>query len=108
MAAKMTLEEAQAIFGIYGRVIDEADLVDAAQMRGVDGELATLRVKVMQLMEERPQEIALMLRGMEMIVRTAAARYRMSERRTDDLAQALAAAAKHFGDQLAPQGFGDV
>lgn len=83
----------------YARVVDEAELREATDLQGVDQELALLRVKLREQIDANPKDLALMLKSVDSIVRAVSARYRMSAKRTDDLANALRA----VGDAVSSQ-----
>ncbi len=93
----------------YRSVVGTAEeLIDAAGVEGIDQEVALLRVKLRDQLKERPQDYALMLKGLELLVRAVSSRYRMSPKRTDDLAQHLAATVRSLGEQFYPERFADV
>jgi hypothetical protein len=82
----------------YRSVVDDAaELIEADEIQGVDRELSLLRVKFRDEMDANrmtmtdPEQYALMLKSVETIVRTVAARYRMSTRKSEDLAQSIGA-----------------
>ncbi len=92
----------------YGPVSDPEALAEAAQVEGVDDELAELRVRLRELIDERPVNYELMLKSVGMIVRAAGARYRMSAQSKEELASAMAAVIQGVGVQLFPEEGGDV
>lgn len=92
----------------YASVIDEAELAEASATSGLDSELAMMRVQLRTRLREQPEEYALILKSMELIVRTVAARYRMNGKRADELGETFALAVKQMGEQLLPEHFADV
>ena len=92
----------------YASVLDEADLIEAAKVEGVDDELAALRVRLKNMLKERPEDYELMLKGAQLIVRAAGARYRMSAQSKDELGSAIAGVIRGVGVQLFPEDDGDV
>jgi hypothetical protein len=86
----------------YVSVLDEAELMAALEVEGVDDELAALRVQLKALLRERPEDFELMLKGVQTIVRAAGTRYRISAKSKDDLAEAMAAVVSGVGVQLFP------
>lgn len=50
----------------------------AASVEGLDDEVALLRVLVRRELEANPDDVALVLRGITLLVRAVAARYRLS------------------------------
>ncbi|MHB8377056.1 MAG: hypothetical protein ACYDEB_08890 [Dehalococcoidia bacterium] len=89
-------------------VEDAAALVEAAEVTGVDEELALLRVKLREHLRERPQDYELLLKGVRLIAHVVAARYRMSPARADELAGTLADTIRLVGGQFFPERFGEV
>lgn len=61
-----------------------------------------LRVKLRQMLAERPEDLPLMLRGTELIVRAVGARHRMSPQRRDELVDHLRGVIDSLADQLLP------
>ena len=92
----------------YASVLDEAELLAALQLEGVDEELAILRMRLKRLIKERPEDYELMLKSAQMIVRAAGARYRMSAKSKDELGSAIAAIVDGVGVQLFPEEAFDV
>lgn len=92
-----------AVRQFYASVVDEASLVEAREVEGIDEELALLRVRLRTLIEERPQDYALMLRGVALIAKAVSARYRMSAKSKADLASSLAAVLEQVGAQFYPE-----
>ncbi len=92
----------------YGRVSDAQALAEAAQVEGVDDELAELRVRLRELIGQQPENFELIAKGVGMIVRAAGARYRMSAKSKEELASAIGAVIEGVGVQLMPEEEGDV
>jgi hypothetical protein len=65
---------------------DRDDLAEAASMRGLDQEIAVLRVRVRRLLSERPDDVALAVRSIDLLVRAVAASARIA---SDDSHEAL-------------------
>ena len=86
--------------GFYGRALSEAERVllpQAAEVQGLDQEIALLRVKLATVMQEHPQNLPLMLRGVELLVRAVSAEYRLSRKSQDNLAAAIDGVLKELG-----------
>ena len=96
-------EEKPALKPFYGSVLDEAELISAMAREGIDDEVAALRVRLTHFMKEHPDDMELMLKGMSVLVRAAAARYRMSAQSKSELAESLAAVVSQMGAQLFPE-----
>jgi hypothetical protein len=92
----------------YSAALDEAEQIDAHCIDGVDEELALLRDKLHRLVQERPEEHVLMLKSVEMIVRTVAARYRMSPKRIQEMDDSMMAVLTQVSDAVTPMRFRDV
>lgn len=89
----------------YRHALSEAeqlDLARAQEVEGLDDEIALLRVRLKRALEERPEDLQLLVRGIDLLVRAVAARYRLSPRARRDLADNLAAVLNSLGDQLLP------
>jgi hypothetical protein len=87
----------------YAPVSDEQALAEAARVEGVDDELAELRVRLRSLIRNQPESFELILKGMAMIVRAAGARYRMSAKSKEELADAIGGVIHGVGVQLFPE-----
>jgi hypothetical protein len=78
------------------------------EIEGVDEELAILRLQLEALLKERPDDFPLLIKGIELIARVVAARYRMSAKSKEELADAVAATLTAVGQQFFPERFDDV
>ncbi len=89
--------------GFYGRALSEAERVllpQAAEVQGLEQEIALLRVKLATVVQEHPQNLPLMLRGVELLVRAVSAEYRLSRKSQDNLAAAIDGVLKEIGASL--------
>lgn len=78
--------------GFYGKALDEADrddLADAAQVEGLDDEVAVLRLMLRHLLQEHPDEFKLQLDTVDMLVKTLHARYQLSNEQKNRLKDAM-------------------
>ena len=82
---------------------EAADLLEAAEVEGLDKEIALLRVHVKELMKDGKGDLKLLMRGVETIARALIAQHRISPRRADEFAGNVAAAVKSVADQLFPE-----
>ena len=87
------------ISGFYDKVIDRAELLAAMRVEGVDEELALLRIRLRETFSDDEDRVS-MLKGMELLIRALGVRYRMSKKRTDDLAGSVSAVLEAVGDQF--------
>jgi hypothetical protein len=91
----------------YRRALDQAerlDLEQAQEIEGLDDEIALMRVRLKRAVEEHPEDVQLLVKGLDILVRAVGARYRLSPKSRRDLAENLAATLNSLGDQLLPEG----
>ena len=91
----------------YGSALDAAErieLAEAAEVEGLDKEIAVLRMKLRDVLVNRPEELQLMLRGIELLVKAVSARYRLSKDAEEDLAGSIAGVVRGVGELLLPEG----
>jgi hypothetical protein len=89
----------------YCQALDQAerqDLERAQEIEGLDDEIALMRVRLKRAVEERPEDVQLLVKGLDILVRVVGARYRLSPKSRKDLAENLAATLNSLGDQLLP------
>lgn len=94
----------------YAAVLQEAEqlaLEEARDLEGLDEEIALLRVKLLSALEQHPDNYTLLLRGVELLVRAVAARYRISGQGEEDLYQSTLGVLKGLGEVLLPGGPAD-
>jgi len=90
----------------YGRALGEAEknlLPEARELEGLDEEIALLRVKLIQALREKPQDLELLLKGVGMLVRAVSTRYRLSKKGEEDLYQSVLGVLRGIGDALSPE-----
>lgn len=91
----------------YTDSLSEAEkvaLADAAEVENLGDEIAVLRVRLKTALKERPEDYALLVRGIGLLVRAVSAQYRLSPRASKDLADRFASVLNSVGDQLFPEG----
>ena len=86
---------------------EREDLDEARTVEGLDEEIALLRLRLRQAIEDNPDDFLLMTKGIEMLVKAVNARYRLSKQDAATLSDHLAAALRGIGGQLFPEAFGD-
>ena len=64
---------------------ERMELPSAMSLEGIDGEIALLRVRLRRLAGEKPDEFALLLRGIGMLARTLSIKYQLSSGSTEEL-----------------------
>jgi hypothetical protein len=92
--------------GFYREALSEAERWERArQMEGLDEEVALLRVRLKEALEERPQDMQLIAKGVDLLVKAVAARYRLSPKAQRDLSDSIAGVVRGIGTVLYPEGF---
>jgi hypothetical protein len=89
--------------GFYAEALSEAERVllpEAREIEGLDEEIALLRVKLTSALAEQPDNMPLMMRGVELLVKAVAAKYRLSKKSQDNLAEAIDGVLKEIGAAL--------
>jgi len=102
---KARRKEAQ---GFYEEALSEAerlDLPEARQMEGLDEEIAVMRVRLKRALEEQPQDAQLIAKGLDLLVKAVAAKYRLSPKARKDLSDSIAGVVEGIGAALYPEGF---
>lgn len=74
----------------------------ARKMEGLEEEIAVLRVRLLTALKERPEDYALLMAGVGMLVRAVATQYRLSPKAQKELADQMTAVLNSLGDQLLP------
>jgi hypothetical protein len=98
----------QDIQTFYEKALSEAerlDLPEARQMEGLDEEIAVMRVRLKQALRERPEDMQLISRGLNLLVKAVAAKYRLSPKARKDLLDSIAGVVEGIGTVLYPEGF---
>lgn len=101
MAAERRRPKRTAAARFYADALSEseqADLPIALEIEGVDQEIALLRLRLRSAIEEKPEDMALMLRGIDLLAKTVSTRYRLSKRAERDLSASLANVVRGLGD----------
>jgi len=68
---------------------ERADLPVALEIDGVDEEIAVLRLRLRTALEKSPEDLPLMLRGIELLTRAVARRYRLAKPDADQVSESL-------------------
>lgn len=94
----------------YGSALDSAERIEldaASDIEGLDNEIAVLRMKLRAVLSARPEDLPLMLRGIELLVKAVSARYRLSKDAEHELSDSLANMIRGVGGLLIPEAFQD-
>ena len=78
--------------GFYSKALDEADKLQLEEARSVDGldeEIAVLRIKLRDLIENHPQNIELALEAANTIARLVRTRYNITKEQKRSLKDAI-------------------
>jgi len=97
--------------GFYAQALSEAERVrlpEAREIEGLDEEIALLRVRLSTMLSEHPENTELLLKGVAMLVRAVATKYRLSKKAKENLTDAITAVLKEIGGALYPEGFDGV
>jgi hypothetical protein len=92
--------------GFYGRALDEAEkieLEEASHVEGIDEEIALLRVKLRELLEEQPERIDLHFEAANIIARLVRTRYQITKEQKKSLKEAI---QKVLTEVAVPMGVG--
>lgn len=94
----------------YGSALDAAEGIElemASKMEGLDAEVAVLRKELRTALAKQPVDMALMLKGMDMLVKAVSVRYRLSKKAEQHLSDSLAGVIRGVGRLMAPEAIGD-
>jgi len=78
--------------GFYGRALDEAEkleLEEASHIEGIDEEIALLRVKLKELLQEQPERMDLHFEAANIIARLVRTRYQITREQKKSLKEAI-------------------
>ncbi|MEX0785121.1 MAG: hypothetical protein WD939_00645 [Dehalococcoidia bacterium] len=106
-ARKRTPRAAKAFYGKALNAAEQIELEEAAEVQGLDQEIAILRVRLREILSVKPSDLQLMMRGLELLVKAVSARYRLSKEAEEDLAGHIAGVIRGVGGQLMPEAFAD-
>ena len=109
-AAKSRRRRKNVARDFYGSALDAAERIEletAEEIQGLDKEIAVLRTKLRSVLVKRPDDLPLMLRGIELLVKAVSARYRLSKEAEENLSESLAGVVRGVGGLLMPEAFAD-
>jgi hypothetical protein len=92
MAAGRNNEKKGRPRGFYSRALDEAEkleLEEASRVEGIDEEIALLRIKLRELLEEQPERIDLHFEAANIIARLVKTRYQITREQKKSLKEAI-------------------
>ena len=79
---------------------EQAALVQARDMDGLDEEIALLRVRLRSVAAEEPENLAQFLKGMELLVKAVGAKYRLSKKSQEDLMESVMGVLEGLGGAM--------
>lgn len=97
--------------GFYASALGRAErlrLPKARTAEGIDDEIALLRLRLHRLAKDHPDQLELLLKGVNSLVRAVALKYKLSGRPEDDLWQNVVGVLKGIGGILDPERFDEV
>jgi hypothetical protein len=96
---------------LYASALSSAEAITikyASDVEGLDDEVDLLRTKLHTLLSEQKEggqiDMKLFIRGMELLRKLVATRYRLSKKAQEDLASAIAGLLQGVGEQFYPEG----
>jgi hypothetical protein len=92
MAVRRKNKKKSSLRGFYSQALDEAEkfeLEEASHIEGIDEEIALLRVKLKELLEEQPERIDLHLEAANIIARLVKTRYQITKDQKKSLKEAI-------------------
>ena len=92
MAVKGKSQRKSSPRGFYSRALDEAEkleLEEASHVEGIDEEIALLRVKLRELLQEQPERIDLHFEAANIIARLVKTRYQITKEQKKSLKEAV-------------------
>ena len=95
----------RAVRNFYAQALSEAERLDLSQaeaVEGLDQEIAVLRVRLKRALQEHPQDVSLIGKGLDLLVKAVAARYRLSPKARRQLADQLESAFRQLSDTFLP------
>ena len=78
--------------GFYSKVLDEAEKLDfesAADVDGIDDEIALLRVKIKSVLEKDPENIKLIMQATNTLAGLVKTKYRITKEQRQGLKEAI-------------------
>jgi len=67
-----------------------------------------LRLRLRSVLKEHPDNMKLMLKGVELLTRAISARYRLSKDAKADLSAGIKSVLNEIGGRVYPEGLGDI
>ena len=87
---------------------EEGLIAVADEVVGLDQEIAMLRVRLRRALEEHPEDMTLMAKGVDMLVKALAAGYKLSKGAKADISASIQAVLDEYGPMIGAEAQGDV
>ncbi len=97
--------------GFYSSALSRAErtrLSKAHLEKGLDEEIALLRVRLHGVAQKHPEQFELLLKGVNALVRAVAVKYKMSDQPAEDLSKHILGVLRGIGGALEPERFGEL
>ena len=99
------------VAGFYDEALSEAEraaLPLAREIRGIDEEIAVVRLRLRSALEQHPEDLKLMAKGVDLLVKALSVRYRLSKDEKADLSAGIRGILGEIGGTLCPEVIGDI
>ena len=110
-AARRRSNGSRIVAGFYDEALTEAERAALPLARAIDGldeEIAVVRLRLRSALEEHPEDLKLMAKGVDLLVKALAARYRLSKNEKADLSASVRSLVDEIGGRLCPEVISDV
>ena len=102
MARKGKKKATEAFYAQALSQAEQVELCQAWEVEGLDEEIALLRLRLKQMLREHPENMPLLLRAIELLVKAVGARYRLSKDAKDNLTETITEVLKDVGIAMLP------
>ena len=82
---------------------ERMELPSAISLEGLDGEIALLRIRLRRLAGDKPDEFALLLRGIGMLARSLSVKYQLSSGSTEKLEKEMLSTVEELLQAIAEE-----
>jgi hypothetical protein len=101
----------QLVAGFYDEALSEAEraaLPLARELRGIDEEIAVVRLRLRSALEQHPEDLKLMAKGVDLLVKALSVRYRLSKDEKADLSAGIRGILGEIGGTLCSEVIDDI
>jgi hypothetical protein len=96
--------------GFYDGALTEAERAElpaAKKLDGLDEEIALIRLRLRSALEQHPQNLTLMAKGIELLVKALSARYKLTKDDKTQVLESMRRTLREISGPLYPEVFGD-